>query len=611
MVDEGFDHLIASWLSGETTADEEDRLAELLLSSEDVRLRFVELVDQEASLRVLAQSRAQAEKLRTQFDEQELLSTLNSSDGKVADQGKGSRRHKSSFRLAARWRRSSAWPWLVVAAGVVLVLGIVLLLDQSRSSTDRVVKGTDPVKSERHELIDENRPQAAAKGEKFPATEAPPPTSNRPADFRASEPARSEQAIESSPVPPLPAMPEPQPQKQIATKLTPESEIGRSKPAVTRPSSLEKEDTERPIARIVRLEGRVRYARGEMGKWADAVVGIRLFSGDRLDTRVAGMASLKMKDGAAVYVKRKTLLRLLEIQAGADKADLVSLEQGEVYVVDEGTRKVHVETSDGLLSPIGTRFDVMRTSSATVVTVEEGAIQARTRVIEKKPTKIDAAVSKSGQRHRAWSAHVVRVRPGEQSRLRRGRKPSKPRKVKISRIVSWVRGLQPQPIFHEGFERFSVPQKKGRNPVLILENTAGWLQGPFPGVTFSLEREDVHGGTQALRVRDRSTKDQGKFWKIFRDPQLVKLRGKRVRFSVSMKALGSPAREAYLAVDTTGQRRNITPLFTVEPTWKVYRIEFVLPLDFQGELMFTICSSGPTPTGEVLVDGVRLELLTP
>jgi ferric-dicitrate binding protein FerR (iron transport regulator) len=67
MSGDDFDLLVARWLSGEASEADETEMARELRTSEASRLRFVELSDQEAALRILSQSQVQAREIRTEY----------------------------------------------------------------------------------------------------------------------------------------------------------------------------------------------------------------------------------------------------------------------------------------------------------------------------------------------------------------------------------------------------------------------------------------------------------------------------------------------------------------------------------------------------------------
>lgn len=171
------------------------------------------------------------------------------------------------------------------------------------------------------------------------------------------------------------------------------------------------------------------------------MAGVRLLPGDQIDTRT-GMARLdiiadrgpRAAEGkgpraaspaggpgrplidAAVYANRKTLLGLLATGTETGEATVVvELARGEVYVENSG-RKVPVRTLDGLISPLGTRFEVKRTVRSTLVRVVEGAVQAKTRGV----------------------AEPVRIENGYQAVLRKGVRPAAPVKISVGRIAKWV-----------------------------------------------------------------------------------------------------------------------------------------------------------------------------
>lgn len=179
------------------------------------------------------------------------------------------------------------------------------------------------------------------------------------------------------------------------------------------------------------------YARGPEGTWRRAIAGIQLLDGDRIDTRT-GMVRLDL-DGAVIYANRGTVFPMRT--TGAGRTALVELSRGEVFV-ENGGREVLVETPDGLISPMGTRFDVKRLPAGTTVTVEEGAVEVRAK---RQPNEADALAAEARPQAapadgaRLWIGKAVRVEAGLQTRVRRGTPPTAPVKVDVSRALTWVR----------------------------------------------------------------------------------------------------------------------------------------------------------------------------
>ncbi len=201
-----------------------------------------------------------------------------------------------------------------------------------------------------------------------------------------------------------------------------------------------KPPVELPAARLTRIRGEVRYARGETQTWTEATEGARLRAGDRFETRL-GAAVLEM-GGARIFVNRSTRLRLLAAAGSSGDVPLLNLAVGEVYIRDAGAR-VHVETADGLFSPVGTRFDVKRSQGATLVAVEEGSVYARAKTGKAARASPPRRPSRVNLERIELMEKAVRIAAGQLSRVARGAAPGAPAPGHVP--LAWVRRLEPAP----------------------------------------------------------------------------------------------------------------------------------------------------------------------
>lgn len=330
---------------------------------------------------------------------------------------------KTARRARSSVLRRSIAP-LGLAAAVLLGLTAVVIHFATRT-TDRPAKEQPAPR-----IVDEREPEVPAEitrkdAPPSPKIERPPtpapesrphkpvePSSEKPQAPETERPKREEKPAPPPPVPDRPEKP----------------------PTVTPPV---KPTVESALARLVRIEGQVRYSRGGRAATAKATEGISFLPGDRLDTRT-GRARLDLPGGASIYADRGTGFRLLSAVTESGDVVLVELTRGEIYVSD-GAGRVHVETLEGVFEPMGTRFGVRRSRSSTVVQVEEGAVRARSkrgglRPPSRKTAKVDL-------RQREWAGEPVEVAAGKESRVRRGTSPVAPVRMAAGRLASWRSGL--------------------------------------------------------------------------------------------------------------------------------------------------------------------------
>lgn len=365
-----FDLLVTRWLTGETSTEDEDRLAEALLADEQARLRFAELADQEAALRVVADSVERAERIR------------------------GDAPEEAELVPRPRAARRSALPRvLFLAAAALIAIGIaaVLLLPKSPDTVP-----TAP--GEAREIV------------RLPEIEkpsAPPsaPPEQTPASRGAGRPDVMPPSTSRIPAPRTPvARPAPtEPDRTLPVTPKPPRELP--------PRPARETKTAAALGRLAWLRGSI-----VLGGNRGVAVGTALREGDRLETRT-GLARVELGEKAVLYANKGTVVRLHREKPKGGDVPVIVLERGEIYLSDSGAN-VRVVTRDAVLSPVGTRFGVRRASSVTTAMVEEGSLSVfgRTRK-DVLPGEGEEFAIPEGKGTPVPSGQGVRVRVGAPPRV--------------------------------------------------------------------------------------------------------------------------------------------------------------------------------------------------
>lgn len=313
-----------------------------------------------------------------------------------------------------------------LAASAAIVAGLlVLVLSSNRHTRDRsVVTGPRPgdraPAASRHPGGASHLPAIRQHAESL--------REERPGAARSSDAVFAPSIPENDRRPPFPLAPPPLPPLSYDPKdPNPAAAIASVRPGAKFPAEqtppADQPASQSAIARVERIAGYVLYARGGQGHWKRAIAGISLLPGDRLDTRT-GMARLAMDGGATVYASRGTVLQALRALTGDGEAHLLNLSRGELYV-ESGKKRVHVESADGLFSPVGTRFDVKRTRIKTILVVLAGAVRAQVRKAQpgqgRLPTpEVTLERRIVDLRRLDWVSQTLHVRQGQRARVRRG-----------------------------------------------------------------------------------------------------------------------------------------------------------------------------------------------
>jgi hypothetical protein len=147
-----------------------------------------------------------------------------------------------------------------------------------------------------------------------------------------------------------------------------------------------------------------------------------LFSQYLLRTRVAQKASLSFIDGTVLQINQRTDAVLTS--PGATK-----VKNGEVDQIMQPGTKHQVKTATATASAIGTNWDTKCSKASCAFSVAEGAVKVSARVRVHGKIKIFSVIVKTGQ----------------QTTVRRGQRPSKPKSVDVRKILGWTTSLPPAP----------------------------------------------------------------------------------------------------------------------------------------------------------------------
>lgn len=338
---EDFDLLLARWLAGETTEEDEARLAAELRASEEARLRFVELSDQEAALRVLAQSVVQAEAIREEFGKR---------------------------RVAARRLRRSPQGFPVLGAALAaasLVFGILVLAaalssrpaPPVRSEVVRVPDAPAPVEERRRELearlrtIERERERLVL----------PPP-----ADPEAEEKRRQALTrLETD-------------RRSVEEEMRKAIDEARAKiPSAAPPPPPERKTEAAPsaVAVLERIEGEVAVVHA--GARMAARAGLELLAGQSLETvGAASSAAVAFPDRTRIQLGGDTEVRELDgrrlfVARGVVAADVTKR---------PADRQMVFASLPGEARVLGTRLRVVVDPSSMRLDVEEGKVRLLNRL---------------------------------------------------------------------------------------------------------------------------------------------------------------------------------------------------------------------------------------
>jgi ferric-dicitrate binding protein FerR (iron transport regulator) len=124
-------------------------------------------------------------------------------------------------------------------------------------------------------------------------------------------------------------------------------------------------------ATLLKTDNRVEISRG--GAWSAAAAGQALNIGDQLRTGEDSRATVQLADGSVLQLDELTTIQIKPPSEAGDKATL-NLPKGSAFFFSRGkSREVKIETPAANGAIRGTAFVLHVTSSATAVSMIEGA----------------------------------------------------------------------------------------------------------------------------------------------------------------------------------------------------------------------------------------------
>jgi hypothetical protein len=148
-----------------------------------------------------------------------------------------------------------------------------------------------------------------------------------------------------------------------------------------------------------------------------------LFSLYLVRTRVAEKASLGFSDGTVLQMNQRT-------DAVLSSSSATKVKNGEVDQIMQPGTKHQVKTATATASAIGTNWDTKCRKQSCNFTVAEGAV------------KVSARVRVNGK----IKNFSVIVKTGQQTTVRNGRSPTKPKAVNVKKVLGWTTSLPSPPV---------------------------------------------------------------------------------------------------------------------------------------------------------------------
>lgn len=378
MKPEDFDLLVARWLEGGASEEDQAALGAMLRESEEARLRFAELADQEAALRVLSQSMLQARQIREQVDAAENDSSHDRSGS------------SSSRRAAVRRRlggpadsRSAYWTGALVAASVIFSLALLAALFQARPARRAPVERTAPAAADT--ALDRVSPEVP---------EEPRPRPPAAPDLSAKAEERREPFVR-----PPEDRPEPreEPRERIEEpRGKPPDPSPRGAPALPPPKAKPTQESRVGVAAVEALEGEV-FLLTQEGR-GPLRAGQEILAGDGVGTGGGtSRAALCYPDKTRLELGRETEARDFKAEGGKRLLVARGIAWADVKKQPQGQAMV-IETPHGETRVLGTTLRIIVEGGSTRLEVIEGKVRL-TRKIDGKSVEVPsgfAATAASG-----------------------------------------------------------------------------------------------------------------------------------------------------------------------------------------------------------------------
>lgn len=171
----------------------------------------------------------------------------------------------------------------------------------------------------------------------------------------------------------------------------------------------------------------------------------------------------------------------------SNRERLVTINQGEAYfqVAKHTGRPFRVVVGDASIVAVGTQFDVLRRSVATVVTVVEGTVA------------VFAGETSRGSTGTVVPPRALRVAAGQQARFSEGSGPTLATTANLDRAVGWLRrqiafDQEPLADVAEEFNRYSSIPFEIDDPALRALPVSGVFD-PFDADSFEAFLETLEG----------------------------------------------------------------------------------------------------------------------
>lgn len=116
----------------------------------------------------------------------------------------------------------------------------------------------------------------------------------------------------------------------------------------------------------------------------------------------------------------------------------ITLEKGQAHFkVAKGLKPFKVNTSTGIITVIGTEFDVIVNNLSTVVTVQDGTVRLE---------------------HGTYDNNFIHLTAGKQATIRQGMKITSPEQIDANRWISWAKAIKADPLAMAFFKAEVLPR---------------------------------------------------------------------------------------------------------------------------------------------------------
>lgn len=342
--------LVSQHLDGGLDSAQAAELNELLRLDPSARAEYLAAMRREALLDEILREDAEAKGPRAG----EAAATTAPTGAIAGTSGRARTRRRSD---RARREPASAGLRIGLAAAAAVLLAVLLALAVRRPGT----RSPEPRLTDSPSVA----PRETAEPRKTPDAPAPPPVLPKDVDRppEKTPPEKTQVTIEP-PIETVPVVPPVEKTPEVPKDPAPKP----PDPPVPAPGPARRE-----IARVERLTGAAVFAEAPGAARRAAEKDGAVLAGTEFSTQ-SDMALIRFPDGSALYLNTFTRAKVDETgEAGI----VVKLAAGGVYA-DVAPRKglpFRVETGQARVAVKGTLFDVKASGTATVVSVDEGAVE--------------------------------------------------------------------------------------------------------------------------------------------------------------------------------------------------------------------------------------------